>query len=97
MLSSERRTACFMILPVRLAVNTEIGTSTIVRRVSRQFIQSAKPRQEAARSGSRMTLLSRVFNPWPTESMSLVNREINSADPWSLKLDRSSAMVRRKK
>ena len=45
MLSSERRTARFMIWPARLAVSAETGTRTSARQVSRQFSQMAMPRQ----------------------------------------------------
>ena len=41
MLSSDRRTARFMILPARLAVSAETGTRTSARQVSRQFSQRA--------------------------------------------------------
>ncbi len=86
-----------MILPARLAVTAETGTSTRARQVSRQFSQRAIDKQLIARNGSRITLLNRVFNPCASESISLVNRAINSDEPWSLKLERSSARVRRKK
>ena len=81
MLSSDRRTARFMILPARLAVSPETGTSTIASSVSRQFSHMAILRQLIARSGSRTTLPSKVFRPWLSESMSLVNRDISSEDP----------------
>ena len=84
-----------MILPARLAVRAETGTRTRVKQVKRQLRHIATPKQLNARSGSRITLPSRVLSPCATESMSLVNREINSAEPWSLKLERSSAIVRR--
>ena len=55
MLSSERRTARFMIWPARLAVSAETGTRTSARQVSRQFSQSGDAqaaRRSAAARGS---------------------------------------------
>ena len=86
-----------MILPTRYVVAAEIGTSTRVKRVSRQLNASAPPRQDAIRSGSRIILLMSVLRPCPKESMSLVNRAISSEEPWSEKLARSRLTVLRKK
>ena len=85
-----------MTLPTRNVVAAEIGTSTSVRHVSRQLIQSAPPRQVANLIGSRTNLLMSVFRPWLNESISLVKRVISSEDPESEKLARSRLIVRRK-
>ncbi len=95
MLSSDFRTARFMTLPTRYVAAAETGTRIKVRQVSRQLNQNAPARQVTIRNGSRTTLLINVLRPCESDSMSLVNRDINSAVPLSEKRARSSASVRR--
>ena len=76
MLSSDRRTARFMILPGAVGRQRR-DRHEDQRQAGQPPVEPERrcPGSSTIRSGSRITLLSRVFSPWPTESMSLVNRD----------------------
>ncbi len=95
--SSSRRVARFISRPIRVRMNSAIGTRMRNMKVSCQLIQQAKATQPIARRGSATTLPKIVFWPFARISMSLVKRAISSWVPVSPKFCTSRWMARRKK